>query len=113
MTYQMRLQNKRRLALELRRRFGAYQALASLLTLLLFFSLAAAVSSRQAFGGSFGLFLQSTQQSRDKGSSGSDEKDATALEVGKPIRRQLAGGQQHIYQIRPDANQYMKVVVEY
>jgi len=113
MTYQMRLQNKRRLALELRRRFGAYQALASLLTLLLFFSLVAAVSSRQAFGGSFGLFLQSTQQSRDKGSSESDEKDAHGLEVGKPIRRELAGGQQHIYQIRLDANQYMKVVVEY
>src|SRR5262245_43454751 len=110
MTYQMRLKNKWRLALELQRKLDAYQALASLSTLLLFFSLVAAVSSRQAIGGPLGLVRQSPQQSRDTGSVASDEKDVRALEAGKPIRRELAGGQEHTYQIRLDANQFLKVV---
>jgi tetratricopeptide (TPR) repeat protein len=112
MIYKMRLQNKRRPALELRRRFDAYQALASLLTLSLFFSLAPAVFSRRAFGGSFGLFQQSPQQSRDKASGGGDEKDVRALEAGKPIKGELAGGRQHAYRISLGAGQFLKVVVE-
>ena len=81
MMYKMRLQTKRRRALELRRRFDAYQSLASLLTLSLFFNLASAASPRRA-GGSFGLFQQSPQQSRDKASGGGDEKEVRALEAG-------------------------------
>src|SRR5262245_51546052 len=112
MTYQMRLNNNRRPALEPCRRRDAYQALASLSTILLFFSLILAISSSQAFGGSFGLVRQSTQQSRDKESGGSDEKGARAIEAGKPIKSELAGGQQHSYQIRLNANQFLKVIIE-
>jgi len=112
MNYQMRLNNNRRPALEPRRRLDAYQALASLSTIVLFFSPVAAISSCQAFGGSFGLFQQSTQQSRDKGSVGGDEEDARALEAGKPVKRELAGGRQHAYRIGLGADQFLKVIIE-
>src|SRR6266511_2059845 len=112
MIYKMRLQNKRRPALELRRRFDAYQAFASLLTLSLFFSPVSAVSFRQAFGGSFGLFQQAPQQSRDKASGGGDEKDVRALEAGKSIKGELAGARRHAYRISLGANQFLKVAVE-
>ncbi|HEY9432366.1 MAG TPA: tetratricopeptide repeat protein [Blastocatellia bacterium] len=112
MIYKMKLQNKRRPALELRRRLDAYQVLAGLLTLSLFFSPVSAISSRQVFGGSFGLFQQSPQQSRDKESGGGDEKDARPLEAGKPIRRELAGGQRHAYRFSLGADQFLKVIVE-
>jgi CHAT domain-containing protein/Tfp pilus assembly protein PilF len=108
----MRLNNNLRPALELRRRLEAYQALASLSMLLLFFSPVAAISSGRAFGGPLGPLRQSTQQSRDKGSGGSDEKDARALEAGKPIKGELAGGQRHVYRIGLGANQFLKVIIE-
>jgi len=108
----MTQQNKWRPALELWPRRDAYQALASLSTLLLFFSLVAAVSSRQAFGGPLGLFQQLTQQSRDTGSGVSDEKDARPLEAGKPIKGELAGGRQHAYRISLGADQFLKAIVE-
>ena len=112
MIYKMRLQNKRRPALVLRRRFDVYQALARLLTLSLFFSLVSAVSFRQAFGGSFGLFQQAPQQSRDKASGGGDEKDVRELEAGKSIKGELAGGRRHAYRISLGADQFLKVVIE-
>jgi len=112
MMYKMRLQNKRRRALELRRRFDTCQSLASLLTLSLFFSLVSAVSSRRAFGSSFGLFQQSPHQSRDKASGGGDEKEVRALEAGKSIKDELAGGGRHAYRISLGADQFLKVVVE-
>ncbi len=34
------------------------------------------------------------------------------LETGKPIERELAGGQQHLYQLSLSAGQYLHVVVE-
>jgi CHAT domain-containing protein/lipopolysaccharide biosynthesis regulator YciM len=101
---------KWRSPLEPRGRRRAYQALAGLSALLLFFSLAAAISSRQAFA--LVLFQQPVQQSRDTVSAGSDEKDVHALEAGKPIRRELAGGQEHRYQVGLNANQFLKVIVE-
>jgi CHAT domain-containing protein/Tfp pilus assembly protein PilF len=112
MMYKMRLQNKRRRALEFRRRFDVYQSLASLLTLSLFFSLASAVSSRRAFGSSFGLLQQSPQQPQDKASGGGDEKEVRALEAGKSINGELAGGGRHAYRISLGADQFLKVVVE-
>src|SRR5262245_1528027 len=108
----MTQRNDWRSALELRRKRDAYQALASLSALLLFFSLIAAIPSRQAVGGSHGLFRQSNQQSRDVGSGGGDEKDVRALEAGKPIKGKLAGGQEHVYRIGLGANQFLKVIVE-
>jgi tetratricopeptide (TPR) repeat protein len=112
MMYKVRLQNKRRRALELRRRFDAYQSLASVITLSLFFSLVSTVSSRRAFGGSFGLFQQSPQQSPDKASGGGDEKEVRTLEAGKSIKGELAGGGWHAYRISLGADQFLKVVVE-
>jgi CHAT domain-containing protein/Tfp pilus assembly protein PilF len=111
MMYKMRLQNNRRRALEPRRRFDAYQSLASLLTLSLSFSLVSAVSPRRA-GGSFGLLQQSPQQSRDKASGGGDEKEVRALEAGKSIKDELAGGGRHAYRISLGSDQFLKVVVE-
>src|SRR5687767_74418 len=103
----MTQRNNCRSALELRRKRDAYQALA-----LLFFSLIAAISSRQAFVGAHGLFRQSNQQSRDLGSGGHDEKDVRALEPNKPIKSELAGGQEHVYRISLGVNQFLKVIVE-
>src|SRR5262245_41040671 len=102
--------NKRHPALDLRRNRCAYQAFASLSTLLLFFSLIAVISSRQAFGSSHGLFRQSNQQSRDVRIGGSDEKDVRALEAGRPIKSELAGGRQHAYRISLGADQFLKVI---
>jgi len=80
--------------------------------LLLFLSLEAAIPSDQAFGGSLGLSWQSTQQSRDKASGGGDEKDARALEAGKPIKSELAAGQRHFYRVEMKADQFLKVVIK-
>jgi hypothetical protein len=41
-----------------------------------------------------------------------EEKDARPLDPGKPIERELAGGQSHSYQIRLTEGQYLRVVVE-
>src|SRR5262245_54931597 len=107
----MTQRNNWRPALEFRRKRNAYQALATLAALLLF-SLVAAISSRQAFGGCNGLFQHSNQQSRDVGSEGGNEKDVRALEAGKPIKSELAGGQEHVYRIGLGADQFLKVIVE-
>lgn len=40
------------------------------------------------------------------------EKDVRLLELGKAIERELAGGQQHAYQITLSAGRYLNVVVE-
>jgi len=108
----MTQQNKLGPTLELRRRQGAYQTFAGLLTLSLIFSTAPAISPRQAFGGSLGLSRQSTQQSRDKENGDGDEKDVRAVEAGKPIKGELAGGQRHLYRIRLAADQFLKAVIE-
>jgi CHAT domain-containing protein/Tfp pilus assembly protein PilF len=105
-------ENKWRLQVELRYRRGAYQARASLSTLLVLFSLITAVSPRQAFGHAASLFRQSNHQSRDTVSRSSNENDVRALETGKPIRRELAGGQEHAYRIDLAANQFLKALVE-
>src|SRR5437870_3083520 len=40
------------------------------------------------------------------------ETDVRSLEPGKPIERELAGGQAHSYQITLSAGQYLNVMVE-
>jgi CHAT domain-containing protein/Tfp pilus assembly protein PilF len=107
----MTQQNKLRPALELRRRRDAYQTLAGLLTLSLFFSLAPAVSSHQAFGGSLGRFQQSAQEPHNPG-SGTGENDVRTLEPGLTHRREMAGGQRHTYRIRLAADQFFKAIIE-
>jgi CHAT domain-containing protein/Tfp pilus assembly protein PilF len=77
---------------------------------LLIFSPIAAISSRQAFGGD--MFRQSPQQARDAGSRDGVEKDVRALEAGKLIKRELAGGERQAYRIELSADQFLKVIVE-
>jgi len=86
--------------------------MSSLSTLLLFFSLVADVSSRQAFEGSLGWFQQSTQEPPNAGSGTGGENDVRTLEPGMPHRRDLAGGQRHIYRIRLAAGQFFNAIIE-
>ncbi len=53
----------------------------------------------------------STQQ-QSGANKADDEKDVRLLEMGKPIERELAGGQSHLYKITLAAGQYLNVVVE-
>ena len=108
----MTQQNKWRPALERRPGWDTYQTLASLSTFLLFFSLMAAVSSRRAFGGSLGMFQQSTQKPHKAGSGTGGEDNVRTLELGLTHRRQIVGGQQHAYQIRLAAGQFLKAIIE-
>src|ERR1041384_6470441 len=43
---------------------------------------------------------------------GQTTPEITSLETNKPIERELAGGQKHIYKITFPANQYAKLLVE-
>jgi tetratricopeptide (TPR) repeat protein len=78
--------------------------------LLLFFCLAPATFSRRVFGE--GLFRHSVRPSRDEGSIRDDEKEARTLEAGKPIKRELSGGQKHRYLVNMNTGQFLKVIVE-
>src|SRR6266508_1201029 len=88
-------------------RFGSKAAHHSLALLLCLFPLVEWVA--RAFAPSPRLFA--------KGGAGptpivQGEKDVRPLEPGKPIERELAGGQSHAYQITLSAGQFMKVIVE-
>src|SRR6266508_1964087 len=88
-------------------RFGSKAAHHSLALLLCLFPLVESVA--RAFAPSPRLFAQ--------GGAGptpivQGEKDVRPLEPGKPIERELAGGQSHAYQITLSAGQFMKVIVE-
>src|SRR6266542_4150391 len=104
----MTQRNKRRQALELRRSQVGFRGLNAFLTPFLFFCLSASTPLGKAHCLTGDLILQSTQEPTGAGK----EKDIHALEPGKPIRRELAGGQRHTYQTRLDPNQFLKVVVE-
>src|SRR5215475_10145357 len=56
-----------------------------------------------------GLIRQSAQ-----GPAGNDkdEKDSRILELGQSIKRELAVGEKHTYQIKLSADQFLKVAVE-
>jgi CHAT domain-containing protein/Tfp pilus assembly protein PilF len=104
--------NKHRSILGQQRRRVVKQNPANLLTFFLLFSLTPVMPSHQALGRHPGLNQQSTNQPRDAGNRTSDENDVRILEPGKPIKRDLAGGQQHTYQIRLSTDQLMRMVVE-
>ncbi|MBO0720443.1 MAG: tetratricopeptide repeat protein [Blastocatellia bacterium] len=55
---------------------------------------------------------QPVQQTRAASTEKEDKGDLRSLEPGKPVKRELAGGQQHSYQIRLSADQFLKVIVE-
>jgi CHAT domain-containing protein/Tfp pilus assembly protein PilF len=87
--------------------FG-YRALAVFLTTLLFFSLPVVMTSDKAFGGAVDLIRQSGQHP----DGAADESGIHVLEPGMPIKRELVGGQEHIYQIRLSIDQFLRVMVE-
>src|SRR5215471_19679678 len=51
-------------------------------------------------------------QAPESPSRAQDEKDASPLEVGKPIERELSGGQAHYYRITVEAGQYLHLIVD-
>jgi CHAT domain-containing protein len=103
----MAQRNKQRPALELRRSQFGFRGLTTFLTPLLIFFLLAVTPSSKAHSRTGDLIRQSTQEPSDAGK----EKDVQALETGKTIRRELAGGQQHSYQIRLIAGQFLKATI--
>src|SRR5262245_39192359 len=55
---------------------------------------------------------KSAQQPADSSSAAKNEQDVRVLELGKPIERELAGGQAHFYQIALPVGQFLHVVVD-
>jgi hypothetical protein len=53
------------------------------------------------------LFLPVTSSSQEPGR----KKDV--LELGQPIKRELAGGEEHLYRVKLGADQLLKVIVEH
>src|SRR5438067_1795099 len=45
-------------------------------------------------------------------SAAQSDKDTPTLELGKPIERELAGGQSHSYRIALTSGQYLHIVVD-
>jgi CHAT domain-containing protein/Tfp pilus assembly protein PilF len=91
-----------------RHRHVGYRDLAAFLTLFLLFSLPVLMPSDKALGGTVDLIQRSTNQP----SIAINEDDLRLLEPGKPIKREIGGGQKHIYQIRLGADQFLRVIVE-
>jgi len=58
------------------------------------------------------LFSGPAALAREDVDSRRSTQDSRALEPGKPIERELAGGEIHAYQIALSADQYLEVVVE-
>jgi len=55
---------------------------------------------------------QSTQKSNNANSTAQNPQDIPLLEPGKPIERELKGGEVHSYKIALSAGQYLKTIVE-
>ena len=75
-------------------------------------SLAAAFSENASARALGRIAQQPAQEPRDVGNKADDEKEALLLEPGKAIKRILAGADNHTYQIRLSAGQFLKVIVE-
>jgi CHAT domain-containing protein/Tfp pilus assembly protein PilF len=87
-----------------------YQQLATFSTILILFGMFAVPSLQRAFGRTPGLNRQSSGEAIQQ-LPGADSGE-NILEPGRPIKRDLAAGQQHIYQINLGADQFLKAIVE-
>jgi tetratricopeptide (TPR) repeat protein len=85
-----------------------FRSLTIFSVLLLLFSLPAMMTSGKVYGRTGDLIRQSANEPSGAGNKG----EIQALEPGKPIGRELAGGQQHTYQVTLIAHLFLKVVVE-
>jgi len=56
-----------------------------------------AVPTGQAFDGHSDLIRQLTNQPSKAANGNDEEKDIRTLELRKPIKQEMAGGQQHSY----------------
>ena len=93
------------------RRLGGrivFPQITAILTALPLFCLLPVTLSGNAYGRASDLILQTTQETASAGNG----KDIQSLEPGKPIRRELGGGKEHGYQIKLNADQFLKCVVE-
>jgi CHAT domain-containing protein/Tfp pilus assembly protein PilF len=105
-------QNKHHSAIDRSLSRAGVRGAAIFLPLLLLFSLPAIFSSDKVFGREVDLERQSAQQTHDANGATGDEKEISALEPGRRIKRAMAGGQRHSYQVKLDAGQFLKVIVE-
>src|SRR5262245_5281582 len=86
---------------------------AKFLTFCLFFSSLVLALSDNALGCTFGRPAQQPSQTpRDAGAKVDDEKEAPLLIPGMAFKRELSGAGSHTYQIRLNAGQFLKVIVE-
>jgi hypothetical protein len=82
-----------------------YRDSAAFLMLLLLINLPAMLPSSQVYGRTGDLIPQSTQEPSGAG----NQQGIPVLERGNPIRRELAGGQEHSYRITLIADLFLKV----
>jgi CHAT domain-containing protein/Tfp pilus assembly protein PilF len=59
-----------------------------------------------------GVVAQPAEQQADSSNAAKGQQDVRVLELGKPIERELAGGQSHTYEVTLSAGQFLNVVVE-
>jgi hypothetical protein len=89
------------------------RSLAKFLAFYLLFNSLAVALSENASGRPLGRPTQQpTQAPRDALAKADDEKEARLLDPGRPLKRELAGGHSHTYQIRLSVGQFLKVIVE-
>ncbi len=55
---------------------------------------------------------QTAPNSSNANTAAQDKQDVRTLEQGKPIERELKGGEVHVYEIALTAGQFLKAVVE-
>jgi tetratricopeptide (TPR) repeat protein len=105
-------QSNHRSALDRIHRQVGSPGLAAFLALFIFAGLLTAELLPRVSGRTLDPKRQSTQLPRDAGNGAGDEKDIRALEPGRPVKRELAGGEQHGYQVELNSGQFLKVTVE-
>jgi hypothetical protein len=78
------------------------------------FTLLASLFLLTSTASAIGAAPGSTSKQANASSTGSSqsENDVRDLELGKPIERELAGGQHHAYQVSLESGQFLHVVVE-
>src|SRR5262245_35178922 len=82
------------------------------LWLLMGLSLSTVLQPLGVVGRTIGTIQQQNQLPGNTTDPAGEGKDIRRLEIGDRIWRDLAGGQQHTYQVRLSTEQFLKVVVE-
>jgi len=77
-----------------------------------FSGLALIAVSLPVLGDTYGPSPYSTQEATRRPDGIGAERDIRTLEPGQSVKRELTGGQRHIYQIKLRADQFLKVIVE-